>query len=113
MPEPFFNPTFPGAVGPAGPTPGAKAPAPAPSGGPTFGEELSQALNESQPQGASEMKVEAQATDQRLNELRADLNLVRQSHPAPGIPGSRSSALPGPGRTLGFTKLCTTRDHYV
>jgi hypothetical protein len=78
MPEPFFNPTFPGAVGPAGPTPGAKAPAPAPSGGPTFGEELSQALNESQPQGASEMKVEAQATDQRLNELRADLNLVRQ-----------------------------------
>jgi hypothetical protein len=37
---------------------------------------LSQVLDESQPQGASEMKVEA--TDQRLNELRADLNLVRQ-----------------------------------
>lgn len=76
MPEPFFNPTFPGAVGPAGPTPGAKAPAPVPTGGPSFGEELSQVLDESQAQGASEMKVEA--TDQRLNELRADLNLVRQ-----------------------------------
>ncbi|MDP7128925.1 MAG: hypothetical protein QF437_00440 [Planctomycetota bacterium] len=76
MPEPFFNPTFPGAAGPIGPTPGAKTPAPVPTGGPSFGEELSQALDESQPQGASEMKVEA--TDQRLNELRADLNLVRQ-----------------------------------
>jgi len=78
MPEPFFNPTFPGAVGPAGPTPGAQAKAPVPTGGPTFGEELGQVLNESQPQGASEIQVEALATDQRLNELRADLNLVRQ-----------------------------------
>jgi len=78
MPEPFFNPNFPGAVSHIGPTPGAKAPAPVPTGGPSFGEELSQALNESKHPGASEMKVEALATDQRLNELRADLNLVRQ-----------------------------------
>ncbi len=78
MTDPLFKPTFPHAIGPVGSTPGAKAPASAPTGGPSFGDELSQALGESGTEGNQPMAAETLATDQRLNELRADLNLVRQ-----------------------------------
>jgi len=77
MPDPSFQPINPNSIGPVGPTPGSKSPsAPPPAGGPSFGDELNRALGEQQ--AGQEVPVQSLATDQRLNELRADLDQVRR-----------------------------------
>ena len=75
MPDPSFQPIVPRSIGPVSPAPGARSPSAAiPTGGPSFGSELSQALGE---ESGGENPMPVQATDQRLNELRADLNQIR------------------------------------
>jgi hypothetical protein len=72
-----FQPIVPNSIGPVSPPPGSKPPsAPAPTGGPSFREELDQALG--QPQASPEAPAQALATDQRLHELRADLDQIRR-----------------------------------
>ncbi|MBM3297328.1 MAG: hypothetical protein FJY83_06975 [Candidatus Aminicenantes bacterium] len=77
MADSSFQPILPNSIGPVAPPPGSKPPsAPATTGGPSFREELDLALGQSQP--STEVPAQALATDQRINELRADLDQIRR-----------------------------------